>query len=345
MKVYIVTNSCGGLPQKLHETESLDVDVFGEHLRRHGHAVEIMDHAALIRREPEQIRGAAIFYASAQYPEYYQYIEHCLLYAEICGGHLVPNYLCFRAHENKFVQELLKKKWRLSSPASQLYGTGEEIARDLPGLAFPAILKYPQGFASTGVSRVDSAAALQASLAASMIDTVPAPEGLLRRIVRRRDHAARIARYRGRYPLQSKRFIVQEFLPDLAYDWKILVFGDRLFTLKRFVRQGDFRASGSGNFSFAEVPAAGLLDFAWHVRKTIDSPWASLDVAEADGEYYLIEFQCVHFGLYTLMRNTCYHEQNAGVWQRREVANAAPEPFFGDAAVAYLAEHFPPPPA
>jgi glutathione synthase/RimK-type ligase-like ATP-grasp enzyme len=325
----------------LRETESLDVETIAEHLRRHGHVAEIINHAALIRLEPDLVRDAVVIYASAQYPEYYQYIEHCLLYAEVCGGRLLPNYLCFRAHENKFVQELIKKKLGLRAPVSRLFGTMDEIVGALDTVEFPAVLKYPQGFGGSSVSRVDSAEQLMTELRTKMIDTVIRPVGLRRAITERRRYHQRTRLYTNRYPLRTKRFILQQFLPGLDSDWKVLVFGNRLFCLKRYVRRGDFRASGSGNFTFDETPPPALLDFASAVLKAIDSPWASLDIVEADGKHYLLEFQCVHFGLYTLMRNTCYYYFDGRTWQKQAVANAEAEPYFGEAAVEYLAARYP----
>lgn len=42
----------------------------------------------------------------------------------------------------------------------------------------------------------------------------------------------------------------QEFIPDNNFDLRIVVVGDKAFGLKRLVRKGDFRASGSGNIIY-----------------------------------------------------------------------------------------------
>jgi len=42
----------------------------------------------------------------------------------------------------------------------------------------------------------------------------------------------------------------QDFVPDNDSDIRIIVIDGKAFGLKRFVREGDFRASGSGNFAF-----------------------------------------------------------------------------------------------
>ncbi len=42
----------------------------------------------------------------------------------------------------------------------------------------------------------------------------------------------------------------QDFIPDNKFDLRVIVIGKRAFALKRLVRKGDFRASGSGNLLF-----------------------------------------------------------------------------------------------
>src|SRR5690606_8893478 len=66
--------------------------------------------------------------------------------------------------------------------------------------------------------------------------------------------------YRARIP-----YVQQQFVPNLKCDYKALVFMDKVFLLKRGTRKDDFRASGSGIFSFPE-PSVELLNFALQCR-------------------------------------------------------------------------------
>lgn len=43
----------------------------------------------------------------------------------------------------------------------------------------------------------------------------------------------------------------QDFIPNNAFDIRVIVIGKKAFALKRMVRKGDFKASGSGNMKFA----------------------------------------------------------------------------------------------
>lgn len=335
-----MTNCYGGVPQKLHETEGLDTTILADRLRAGGHTTGILDHGALAMLGPDDLRDAVILYASAQYPEYYQYIENCLLHALNCGAHLLPNYTCFRAHENKFFQELVKRRLGLPGPVSRVYGTLEEVARDRESLVFPLVLKYAQGYGSAGVSRIDSADELFAELDRNLTPTVPTSGTFIQNFMDRGLFQQRLADYSGRYPLKARRIVLQELIPGLGHDWKVLIFGELAFCIKRFVRPNDFRASGSGNFTFDATPDDGLLDFAASMREKLDTPWASFDIVEADGRYYLLEFQCVHFGLYTLLRNPRCFQRVDGAWRPRDVVDPTPEIFFCDAALTYLADRF-----
>ena len=51
-------------------------------------------------------------------------------------------------------------------------------------------------------------------------------------------------------PNQKGYVYFQDFIPDNHYDTRIMVIGDCATGLKRMVRENDFRASGSGSFSY-----------------------------------------------------------------------------------------------
>jgi glutathione synthase/RimK-type ligase-like ATP-grasp enzyme len=53
------------------------------------------------------------------------------------------------------------------------------------------------------------------------------------------------------FPKQRNYVYFQEFIPDLTYDIRLIVIGNKCFYLKRNTRDNDFRASGSGMLEFA----------------------------------------------------------------------------------------------
>ncbi len=70
----------------------------------------------------------------------------------------------------------------------------------------------------------------------------------------------------------------QEYIPDNQFDVRIIVIGDKAFGLKRFVRDGDFRASGSGNFAYArEEFDIRCIQIAFNLNKHICSQCIAYD--------------------------------------------------------------------
>jgi glutathione synthase/RimK-type ligase-like ATP-grasp enzyme len=336
MKILLVTHSLQGIPQRLHETESLDLGMMEGFLEDAGFNVLVVSHRILMAMNPDEIKNRIILYASSQYPEFFNYIEDCLLYAESCGGKLVPNFKMFRSHENKFFQELVKKELKLDLPKARLVGTMDDLTSCISELNFPLVLKTSSGFGSKGVFRINSADELVETAESVLQPIIPPDSNLLYRVKHRRSRESLIERYREKYPFYVGRIILQEFLEGLTHDWKVLVFGGKCFCLKRYVRTDDFRASGSGKFTFDDDPSDELLDFAVHVVKKLDTPWASLDIAELSQGFGLIEYQCVHFGLYTLMRNSRYFVKQGMKWVPHVVKDPNPEEHFCKALVEYL---------
>ncbi|WP_146145669.1 hypothetical protein [Photobacterium damselae] len=94
--------------------------------------------------------------------------------------------------------------------------------------------------------------------------------------------------------------VIQDKIISKGFDYKCLIFFDKVYVLKRNVRSNDFRSSGSGNFEFIEVKEC-LLDFCLELRTKLNVPYVSLDIMETPEGFECIEFQCVHFGPYTQM--------------------------------------------
>jgi hypothetical protein len=109
-------------------------------------------------------------------------------------------------------------------------------------------------------------------------------------------------------------YVVQEYVPDLAFDYKVLVFFDKYYVLKRFIRTNDFRASGSGNFEFSEVEDS-LLDYVLSVFEKLNEPFMSFDVCFDGRDYCLIELQGIHFGPYTQLNSSGYYTKKKNRWE------------------------------
>lgn len=91
---------------------------------------------------------------------------------------------------------------------------------------------------------------------------------------------------------QSQRDYVyfQDFIPDNDCDIRVIVIGNRAFAIKRMVREGDFRASGSGAIHYErhEVPEE-CIQIAFDVSKKLRSQSCAFDFVQSDGEWLIVE--------------------------------------------------------
>lgn len=310
--IILITDSKERIPQKKHETESLDIFFIKRELEDLNYDVTITNYYNILNNyDDRDIKNKVFFYASSQYLNYSDYILDCLSYIKQCSGKIVPDINLFLAHENKVFQELEKKRMKISSPKSLIIGTLEEgiaLSRDLK---YPFVAKTSFGFSSKGVSKINNRKETIKFLKRNMIryDGNSINYKLI--------HFLRKLKFRNAYPVKTGKIIFQEMIEDLNSDWKVLIFYDRVFTLKRYTKKGDFKASGSGLFDFDAEPSKLLLDFAISVRELLETPFASLDIAIKDEKPYLIEYQALHFGLITAMDNKFYYTLRDQEWSKK----------------------------
>ena len=80
-------------------------------------------------------------------------------------------------------------------------------------------------------------------------------------------------------PIQKGYVYFQEFIPHNAFDQRFIVIGNRCLCIQRAVREGDFRASGSGQLSYTPAlfpkPAIAL---AFRVAESLKSQSVAIDI-------------------------------------------------------------------
>ena len=81
----------------------------------------------------------------------------------------------------------------------------------------------------------------------------------------------------------------QEFIPDNAFDIRIIVCGKRAFGIKRLVRENDFRASGSGRILYArEEFDERCVRIAFDVNRKVRAQSLALDFVFDAGNHPLV---------------------------------------------------------
>jgi glutathione synthase/RimK-type ligase-like ATP-grasp enzyme len=260
----------------------------------------------------ENYSGYFVLYQSSEDPglHYKSYIEDVLLGFVLQGAILIPRFSLFRAHHNKVFMEVLRNISQfndLKNIESKYYGTYEEFVAHKQFFNGSYVLKPSAGALSSGVT-LFNAQRDSLSKIAKISDTSTLFEKvkqIVKKMVRSAQHIKSI--HRG-------KFVIQNFIPGLKHDYKVLVYGTKYFVLHRKVRNNDFRASGSGLFNLpVEVPE-GLLDFAEKLYIYFDVPFISLDIAHDGEKYIAIEFQFVMFGNITLEQSKHHFTKKAGMW-------------------------------
>lgn len=261
--------------------------------------------------------GYYVFYQSSQDPElfYKSYIEDVLLGLKIQGAILLPDYQYMRAHHNKVFMEILRETCGTDSMKllkSWHFGAYEEFLENTKlDRNKKYVFKLSTGDQSKNVALLDN-----------QTKYFKIPKKQSRSFDWYYWVIDQIKPYwKLRYPVYNKKshhrrkFIIQEFIPNLSGDYKVLVFTDkRIFVLARETRPNDFRASGSGRFTFIKNVPDKLFEFASEVFHAFSVPFISLDIAVSDDKLYLLEFQFVSFGTYTAEKSPFHFELNDGKW-------------------------------
>jgi glutathione synthase/RimK-type ligase-like ATP-grasp enzyme len=114
------------------------------------------------------------------------------------------------------------------------------------------------------------------------------------------------SRVKGR----EKRYIYfQEYIPGNDHDIRIIVIGKKAFGIKRMVREGDFRASGSGMIKYQkENFNENTVELAFKMAEKLRSQCAAFDFVFTKDTTYVVE---VSFGYIKEVYDPCN-----GYWDR-----------------------------
>lgn len=324
-----------------HKDAGMDLVLLGECFRDLGYDLEARDYASLNLRN-ESFKGQPVLYQSSEDRDlhYKGYIEDVLLGLHLQGALLLPDFPKFRAHHDKVFMEMLRNTSgcpELQTVQSATFGTWEDYLRHESALRPPVVLKPAAGAMSTDVTLARDPAemrrfARRLSSSFSLVDALKnEAKAILRPLYDRQSN-------------HRRKFVVQDFVPGLKNDFKVLVFGDRYYALLRRNRPGDFRASGSGLFEWPDSPPPGLLDTARRVFAFFDVPFLSLDMGFDGSRFHVFEFQFVQFGPYTLEQSPFRFERRGEQWVKVQGRSVLEEEY-ARSIVAYLRKHGDPRPS
>lgn len=281
--------------------------------------------------------GQCFIYTSSEDPElkYKSYFEDVLYALHRKGAILLPEWRYMRAHHNKALMEMLRDVDLAEIDTgihSRIFGCYEEFFQCIDEIRFPCVFKTAEGAGSKGVALFNDKEQAQKLLKELNINHKASLKEKLWLSIRRIKPSTIHSNYRN-------KFVIQNFIQGLSGDFKVLVFGDKYYALSRKNRDNDFRASGGGRLNYEPELPNGIFDFAKSVYDALNVPILSLDIAFDGNRFYLIEFQCLHFGTATLEYSTHYHCLENGKWVRRDEMSVLEKEFI-HSLKNYLSKNF-----
>lgn len=138
----------------------------------------------------------------------------------------------------------------------------------------------------------------------------------------------------GRLPVQRNYAYFQDFIPDNDSDIRVIAIGGRAFGIKRMVREGDFRASGSGKILYdPELIPDECIRLTFDLAKKTGSQSLALDFVFSGDNPLIVEMSYA-FASHAYLSCPGYW-RNDMVWVE---GNFHPEDFMVDDLIASSAE-------
>lgn len=235
-----------------------------------------------------------VVYTSSDEPNIRMYLKDVMHFInQKCQ--ILPNYNMLMSHENKGFQELFRSEQGFGDLRGHYFFDIDDAY-----LPMPKVLKTVAGAGSSGVTLVKTPSDLERIKKKHFDVSMKRKAIKLQRKLKLDSNEFEIYSYRHK---GFNRFVEQDFIPNLTNDYKVLVFGDRYYCLKRNIKEGDFRASGSKSVEHIRPPTE-VLDYAKNIFSKIKNPYASLDIAQSSDGCHLIEFQGTNFSPGTLLRSS-----------------------------------------
>lgn len=295
-----------------HKKNSLDMDFLLSEFKKNFSSVTVMDYKQL-HENHLNIQDKVIVYTSIERAREYKNSIKDIMYLLSKRNYLVPSYDVLMCHDNKIFQEYLKKYLNFSSINCKIFNNFLEF-RDEKKIKYPAVLKFKSGSGSVNVVKVnDFLEVYKKSLPQITYNTnmnfknkklrtkykVKVINFMLKFFPAKISYDYFKKKY-NTIQTNDCSFVLQEFKPGFSHDFKVLVYDDIIFPIKRMVRKNDFRASGSGDFASTKL-SDEVLEQVYQMHKLLNMPSSSFDIlVDKDEKVYYIEYQGIHFGPSTI---------------------------------------------
>ena len=197
--------------------------------------------------------------------------RHLIYSAELMGVRTFPSTATYWAFDDKLAQKYLLEAAGLNFVPTYVFYDKASALRWITDATFPLVHKLRCGAGSRNVRLVRSRREASRIVDIAFGTGFPVSSGnfedaagklrsgrigskeLIAKLLRAPATLRRIRRINKNAPRERGYVYFQEFQGGNAYDTRVTVVGDRAFAFMRRTRQGDFRASGSGDIDYDDA--------------------------------------------------------------------------------------------
>lgn len=340
MKINVLTDYRGWLFSSVRVLKekhilTMDIELLKKYANEEGVELVFMKYTDVDFRK--DYSGQFFIYTSSEDPGlfYKGFLEDISCALKHAGAVLIPEWRYMRAHHNKVLMEILRDIDLAEVDTgihSSFWGCNEEFFQKIDEIDFPCVFKSSEGAGSLGVALLRDKNEARVLLEKNNRNRKTSAKDIILGILGKREAPVH-SNYR-------KKFVIQNFVPGLSGDYKVLIYGDKYYALSRKNRDNDFRASGGGKLDYEPFLPEGIFDFAKKVYDALNVPVVSLDIAFDGNRFYLIEFQCCHFGTATIEYSTHYYYLNNNEWTRYDGSSIMEKEFISSIKRHIIKNHF-----
>jgi glutathione synthase/RimK-type ligase-like ATP-grasp enzyme len=221
----------------------------------------------LFRRPDEVPDGAVAFVRLNQMGSYREQGKRIVEVLSKRGIATLPNAFEAQLYDDKAAQISVLKAWL---PPTHLIQDANEALELAQKMSYPFMSKSLDGASSAGVRLIHSVEKAQQEVRKVFSLGIPSV-----------------------YNRKQKGYLIwQDFIPENDCDYRVIITSDRLFGLKRYVREDRPMASGSGNnepiLTLDEPKARKAFQTAIEISQAIQTQWMAYDfVFDGDKPYVL----------------------------------------------------------
>ena len=240
------------------------------------------------------------------------FAKQLLFSLEQAGKVVFPNFRTGWHFDDKLGQKYLFEALGVQAAKSWVFYDKKSAYKWIETADFPKVFKLRGGAGSANVrlarSKRQAKAFVRKALHRGFASTNPlfSAKTQWQNFVKGQGRFYDVAKYIGLYlfpglnggrrmPRQKGYAYFQEFIPNDGFDLRVIVIGNKAFAIQRKIREGDFRASGSGLISYnKELFSKELIKVAFSINERVRSQSLVLDFVQhkQTGQLYVVEVSC-----------------------------------------------------